>query len=348
MLERHQRPGYRPSERQVAIALSNMRNTQYVGQIGVGTPPQYLNVIFDTGSSNLWVASSLCNSVGCLAHASYDHSASSTFRQVGADIQVKFGTGLIRGFISQDTFTLGPVNVTGQSFGEITEETGNVFRTGRFSGILGLGFPAMSAYSITPTFDNIINQGLLSANVFSFYFSTYPRQDSAVFFGPPNPALYEGNFTWVPVTHKFYWQTTLRDVSVGGHAMGLCPRGGCKVVLDTGTSLVTGPRADMVSLFERLHVDMTCGNLPTLPNVTFHIGPRGVPFTLTPDDYMIKQKDPYTRRLASCKAGFMPLDVPAPRGPLWIMGDVFMRKFYTAFDRDNGRIGFALARVTPG
>ena len=101
--------------------------TQYTGRIGVGTPPQYLNVIFDTGSSNLWLTSAACHSAECLSHPSYAAARSSSYHAVGYQVHVRFGTGEIDGHISQDNFALGPLVIVGQSFGEIVKETGQVF-----------------------------------------------------------------------------------------------------------------------------------------------------------------------------------------------------------------------------
>ena len=40
-------------------------------------------------------------------------------------------------------------------------------------------------------------------------------------------------------------------------------------------------------------------------------------------------------RISFCAPAFMALDVPAPRGPIFVLGDTFMRKYYTVFDREN-------------
>eukprot|EP00434_Breviolum_minutum_P010092 symbB.v1.2.008903.t1/scaffold551.1/size272348/13 len=58
--------------------------------------------------------------------------------------------------------------------------------------------------------------------------------------------------------------------------------------------------------------------------------------TLSPEDYV--DRDGHT-----CSVALMTMDVPPPKGPLFIFGDPFLRKYYTVYDRENLQVGFALA-----
>lgn len=323
------------------LLLEDIRNTQYVGTLAIGNPPQMLDVIMDTGSSNLWVNSEKCMSEGCRAHHRFDQTKSPTFKSLDIGMSVKFGSGKIYGTLGQDTVAIGPIRVNSQTFGLIEKEKGSIFMSGKFDGILGLSFPALSAAKgYKPLMDEIISQKRLLSNMFSFYYSDRANEHSVVVFGEPDPARYVGKMLWVPVTRELYWETRMHDLLVDGISVGVCSEAEpCRAVLDTGTSFMTGPSRDIAKLLAKLpQLEADCSNLAKMPTIAFNFGEYT--FDLEPSFY-VRQSHP--GGMKSCHLTFVGLDVPAPRGPLWIMGDVFMRKYFTTYDRDGKRLGFAVS-----
>ena len=114
--------------------LINYKNSQYVGSINIGNPPQEIEVIFDTGSSNFWITSSRCTDPGCLVHKAYDATKSSTHEKVGTRVEVEFGSGVIEGVFCKDTVKFGHLSIPHQEFGEIEKEKGDIFVKLKFSG----------------------------------------------------------------------------------------------------------------------------------------------------------------------------------------------------------------------
>merc|ERR550537_1278106 len=115
--------------------------------------------------------------------------------------------------------------------------------------------------------------------------------------------------------------------------MELC-RKHCQIAADTGTSLLAGPTSMVDKLVRKLNVASDCSNYDRLPSLGFILGDA----TLHLDnvDYVGRSAD-------GCSLSFMPLDIPPPRGPLFILGDPFLRKYYTVYDREHLRLGFAVA-----
>ncbi len=222
-------------------------------------------------------------------------------------MKVSFGTGEITGQINQDTFKLGSITINQQKFGEIIKELGNVFSEGKFSGILGFAYPKMAAFGIVPVFDNIMNQKLLTRNLIAFYYSVNENTLGEITIGYINPVRFIGKLTYYKVIDEFYWTVKLDDIRLGRRSLGLCPTG-CKAIVDTGTSLITGPTRDMKSLLKEINVDVFCKNYDFSDPLVFVID--GDEYTLNASDYILK-KELFGRK--TCRALMMPLDVPRPQ-----------------------------------
>jgi cathepsin D len=346
-------PYSNPDTKTKIIPLKNFKNTQYIGNIKIGEPHQEIPVIFDTGSGNLWVTSSLCHSSSCKTKKSYNRLKSKKFSKIGLGVEVTFGTGSVAGEINSDTFKLGNMEIRNQKFAEILEQRGSVFDSGKFSGILGLGYPEMSAYNVKTVFDTIINDKLLQKNIMAFYYSLNENTDGEVTFGHTNKERYKGEVKYYQVTDKYYWTIKMDDILYDGKSLGLCENG-CKAIADTGTTLLTGPTSDVRKLLKVIPVQSNCEGRELTGKLEFVFGKDK--YELLPEEYITTEtsksdnerigdlnSSPYVAVKQTCSALIMPLDVPEPHGPAWILGGTFLQKYYSVFDRDLDRVGFAEA-----
>ncbi|MBN3311784.1 CATD protein, partial [Atractosteus spatula] len=318
---------------------------QYYGVIGIGSPPQNFSVVFDTGSSNLWVPSVKCSflDLACWFHHRYDSRKSSSYVQNGTEFAIQYGRGSLSGFISQDTVTVC-LAIPAQQFAEAVKQPGLAFALARFDGILGMAYPSISVDGVPPVFDTAMANKLLPQNIFSFYINrdqTGPVGGELVL-GGVDPSFYQGELHYVNVTRKAYWQIAMDGVAVGSQ-LSLC-KGGCQAIVDTGTSLLIGPSQEIRALHKSIGAIpllmgvamIDCKKIPSLPVVSFSLG--GKQFNLTGKDYVLNESQ---AGVSVCLSGFMGMDVPPPAGPLWILGDVFIGRYYSVFDREKDRVGFA-------
>uniref|UniRef100_A0A6G1S7J2 Lysosomal aspartic protease n=1 Tax=Aceria tosichella TaxID=561515 RepID=A0A6G1S7J2_9ACAR len=337
--------------------LTNYMDAQYYGVIGLGTPEQKFKVIFDTGSSNLWVPSKKCHSIACWVHSTYKSAHSSTYKNDGRPLEITYGSGSMKGFLSTDKLTVAGVTVNDQTFGEATVLPGLVFAMAKFDGILGMGFQKISVDNVVTPFQDMVDQKLVGAPVFSFYLNRDQTKSPGgeVIFGGVDEAHFEGDITYTPVTHETYWQFKMDGVKlVGGGNSKLMANGiegqtvasacdnGCQAIADTGTSLIAGPSEDVKKLNENLGaISMPGGewvlpscDLSLLPDMVFTIS--GKEFTLKPEQYILKVS---AVGRTVCLSGLFGMDLQV--GKLWILGDVFIGPYYTVFDLGQKRLGFA-------
>jgi len=143
--------------------------------------------------------------------------------------------------------------------------------------------------------------------------------------------------TNIPLRRKAYWEVSLDSITFGKDTAELDNTG---AILDTGTSLIALPS----TLAELLNKEMgakksyngqytiECNKRDSLPDLTFTLA--GYNFTIGPYDYILEVQ-------GSCISSFMGMDFPSPPGPLVILGDAFLRKWYSVYDLGSDSVGLA-------
>lgn len=144
----------------------------------------------------------------------------------------------------------------------------------------------------------------------------------------------DGEFEFHNVVEQKYWSLNLTGVSQGTKKI---PADGYKAVIDSGTSALVGPNKIVKPLIEGISVDMDCSNIDSLPEVTFTID--NVDYSLSAKDYVLQVS---AMGQTECVLGIMGQDFPEGFN-YFILGDIFMRKYYSYFDKNQNRVGFVRA-----
>jgi predicted aspartyl protease len=324
------------------LPIHDFENAQYVADMEIGTPGQKFSMIFDSGSSNLWAPGKKC-AKACGSHPEYDSTKSSTYVANGTAFALQYGSGPVSGFLSKDSISIGGLAVSGQTFAEIdvVKGLGLAYALGHFDGICGMAFQSISVDNIVTPFQNLNNAGLLDSFMYGVKLGTVEGQDGELTLGGVDKAHFKGDLAWVPLSSATYWEVKLDGIQLGGKQMTTVN----KCILDTGTSLFAGPTAEVKAIADAVgakpfflqpkEFTIDCKKIATLPPITISFG--GQNFTFNGPEYTINVQD------TMCLLAFTGIDVPAPAGPLYIMGDPFIRKYYTAFDYGKQRLGFAPA-----
>jgi len=363
--------------------------TAYFGKIQVGSPePQDFTVVFDTGSAHLVVPNSACQRETCLKHNRYNESKSETSIPIEHDgtilprgsvsqhsVSITFGTGKVTGTFVRDKACLkgdddlGCATVNMVVANDMSDQPFSLFH---FDGILGLGLEALS---LGPGF-SFFGEMALPVQRFSVFLARTDQGQSSISFGGHDESKAASGFSWVPVAKPElgYWQVQVHQVRIGDTVLDECVDGGCRAILDTGTSLLGAPRQAIKTLHSLLS-----RNVLVAPNgighgegfvtqeaanqalsedcrnqegdkLTFDLGPDVPGIVLDAEDYF--RPKPFNMTVPeidgawklTCRSLLLPLDLQAPLGPkTFILGEPVLRKYYTIYDWASKRVGFAQA-----
>ncbi|CAF1071963.1 unnamed protein product [Adineta steineri] len=331
--------------------LDQFWGTYWMGLITIGTPGQTFYSQLDTGSSDLWVPGEQCGTA-CGGNHTYKPSLSSTYKAWNKTFQILYGDGThTTGVFANDTVNMAGISVTGQPFAIVSSASGMSWRTN--DGILGLGYQNLAHGGENPLVWSMYLAGQLSLPIFCFWFGPVSTGSDTgeLILGGYDATKYTGSFTYAPVSVKGYWEFVADSVRLTIGSTTTTIATSINAILDTGTThAIIGPSTYVNTINTILgatydnatglyKVNCQTKPLSAFPNIAVTIS--GVPFVLTPLMYLeiIGNSAAYT-----CYSYISPSDQNDANGkPIWILGDYFMRRFYSVFDMQNNRIGLALS-----
>ncbi|RUS26706.1 aspartic peptidase domain-containing protein, partial [Jimgerdemannia flammicorona] len=350
--------------------IYNTRDHAFFGNISIGTPPQFFTVLFDTGSDILWIPSKACENVsGCKGKLLFDASASSSFLLGHSPFSIKYGTGDGNFTDGYDTFNIGNITIRFQHFGAATY-IADFFTNEAMDGLMGLGRFKVggttlradnpdNADKIILPLQNMFDQGQITENLFSFWMNPLlegrPVEDlgGEISFGYIDETRFIPPMRYYPLvpdknsgTDPAYWNIAIEKITIGGQSL---VDQKISAIIDTGSSNILCPGSVYEKLVQILNTTFDeavglyatpCDTHLNGPPVKFTFaGGDGFEFTLDSTDYIIPEMDTSGKTTGKCYFQFQ--KSPSFADDDWILGDLFLEKYYTVFDVGKNRVGFA-------
>ncbi|KAF8504113.1 aspartic peptidase domain-containing protein [Gautieria morchelliformis] len=346
-------------------------DSSYSGTISIGNPGQSFDVILDTGSSDLWVASTQCLQ-GCPSGTTtYNPSSSSSFKDTSQTVSITYGTGAVQGDAGSDTVSMGGFTTQSQTF-LVAQEVSSGLLTGTLSGLLGLGFKSIANTGATPFVQGLASSSSFSQPLMSFYLERHINDSGAaaraaggvLTLGNTNSSLFTGtiDFVNIPATvTPGFWLLPVTGVTAQGTAVSL-PSQSQLAAIDTGTTLIGGPTAAVAALYTNIPgAQQGTGSLQgyytfpcsTVVNISMSFG-GAHSWPINPVDFKLEAS---TGGKTVCIGAVFDLSggtstspgssPPNKRqlnpstNPDWIVGDTFLKNVYSVFRYDPPSVGFA-------
>ncbi|ANQ07095.1 Aspartyl protease [Plasmodium coatneyi] len=364
--------------------IPSKKMTTYYGQVAVGEKSEnVINVLFDTGSTEFWIPFENCKGDNFPdSHNKYKRTESfkNKFNKEGLPtlLEVSYLSGKVIGFDGYDTIKLGAnLSVPNTNIAFATKIEIPVLEEFKWDGILGLGFENADSRQrgIKPFMDHLKDENILTEmgykNQFGYYLSD--RGGFITFGGVDNRLKRspEEEVMWSPVsTEMGFWTIDIvgvrkeyaPDVVVKGKQDEVVVKyegfhdGGKKSIVDTGTFFIYAPKRTMQSYLKDLEIN-SCEDKNKLPYIVFQIKSKGIEgikgsaiieLVLSPEDYVIEylNEENWTRE---CVLGIQ-ADEQKEESHIdgWTLGQIFIKSYYTIFDKDNLQIGFVRSRKEKG
>ncbi|CAO1618365.1 unnamed protein product [Parajaminaea phylloscopi] len=344
-------------KRQVAGLVDYGSDSFYFAQVAIGTPAQNFNLILDTGSADLWVADSDCQSSQCSASNLYNYGASSSAVRSQTPFQITYGSGAVRGTLFADTVSLAGYTVYNTTVAGVTQLATGTLRSPT-SGIMGMGLQQLTTSGATPFWQVLAKSGKLQTQAFTFQLarntqaSTKGLSSGGTFtLGEIDSNQYQGDITWTNLPsntagQRGYWAIPLDAVSANGNSIRTS---GQLAAIDTGTTLIGAP-SDAVDRFysnvpnaQPISLDGEAGYyaFPCSTNVSSSFTFSGKSWTLTADDF---NGGAVTRSFDGtyfCLGSIFATDLGS-NAPEWVIGDSFLKNVFSIYEyAPTERIGFA-------